>query len=345
VRGNNRSKVFQTNKDKYLYLDLIKKYKEKYEFKLYSYCILDNHAHLLIEVAKIPLSKIMQSIQQVYTQKFNKTYERTGHAFEQRYKGILCDKESYLLSLIRYIHTNPIKAYVAEGLDYRWSSHREYINQKSEIVDLEFPLSLFSKDKAKQRGLYIEFLSKEQDDDIEDYALSKEEIMFLGYGGRGSHGSYNDDHDNCGGHGSYSDHVGHSGHSGENRIDQREKKIQLKLDTIIDNTLDYFGLSQQLLRSNKRSRQISLARRAVIVLSKEYTDEPNIAISRALDVTESLVSKVDKALLESDTVLNEVCREIRDRMKQGRGCDAARTGWDKNVNVNAMRQEQGTTGT
>ncbi|MCG8500583.1 MAG: transposase, partial [Firmicutes bacterium] len=100
VRGNNRSSIFEKKENKAEYLNIIKRYKKKYSFKLYAYCIMDNHAHILIEVDKAPLSKIMQVIQQVYTQNYNKDYERTGHVFEQRYKAIICDKDSYLLNLI-----------------------------------------------------------------------------------------------------------------------------------------------------------------------------------------------------------------------------------------------------
>ena len=72
TRGNNKEKIFGEENEKEEYLRIIKKYKDRYGFKLYAYCIMDNHAHLLIEVGNIPLSKIMQGIQQVYTQRYNR---------------------------------------------------------------------------------------------------------------------------------------------------------------------------------------------------------------------------------------------------------------------------------
>jgi putative transposase len=110
VKGNNGEDVFKEESHKNKYLDIIASYKTMMGFILYAYCIMDNHAHLLIEVRDIPLSKIMQRIQQVYTQWFNHKYKRTGHVFQQRYKALLCDKDSYLLQLVRYIHNNPVKA-------------------------------------------------------------------------------------------------------------------------------------------------------------------------------------------------------------------------------------------
>ncbi len=104
VRGNNKHYVFQADEMKKIHLKKIKKYIEKYDCKLYAYVIMDNHAHLLIEVSDIPLSKPMQLIQQTFTQHYNKINKRTGHVFEQRYKAVLCDKDEYLLTLIKYIH-------------------------------------------------------------------------------------------------------------------------------------------------------------------------------------------------------------------------------------------------
>ncbi|MGV8146404.1 MAG: transposase [Alkaliphilus sp.] len=86
--------------------DTLKRYKEELElgFKLYAYCIMNNHIHLLLEVEKAPLGKTMQRVQQVYTKKYNKKNNRTGHVFGQRYKAVLCNKDAYLLHLTSSPH-------------------------------------------------------------------------------------------------------------------------------------------------------------------------------------------------------------------------------------------------
>ena len=99
---------------------------------------MDNHAHLLIEVDDIPLSKIMQGIQQVFTQHYNRKNRTTGHVFEQRYKSFLCAKDAYLLQLIRYIHQNPVRSKLTGGLNYQWSSHQEYIGNPG-LAEVNFP--------------------------------------------------------------------------------------------------------------------------------------------------------------------------------------------------------------
>ncbi|KJS19098.1 MAG: hypothetical protein VR72_20425 [Clostridiaceae bacterium BRH_c20a] len=153
-RGNNGEDILSQEKDKIEYIEILKKYKIRYGFNLYAYCIMDNHVHLLVETGVIPLSKIMQGIQQSFTQRYNKRYQRTGHVFQQRYKAKLCDMENYLLQLIKYIHHNPIKARIS-GLSYNWSSHYNYAKGLgNSLVDVESILNLLSEDRNRAIKLY-----------------------------------------------------------------------------------------------------------------------------------------------------------------------------------------------
>jgi len=90
---------------------------------LYAFALMPNHLHLLMETAEIHLSKIMQGLQQSYTAYFNRKYEVEGHLFQGRYKAILCDGDAYLLTLLKYIHLNPVRAKISGRPDeYLWSS-------------------------------------------------------------------------------------------------------------------------------------------------------------------------------------------------------------------------------
>ena len=175
TRGNNKEYISESDQDKNEYLKRVKKYIEKYKGKLYAYAMMDNHCHMLIEVSDIPLSKIMQLIQQTYTMWYNKTNKRSGHVFEQRYKSILCDKDTYLLSLIRYIHQNPIRANIAD-INYQFSSHMEYKRGKRNICEVENVLSMFSKDKKQAIESYLEFMECEETKSTDEskYDLSEE---------------------------------------------------------------------------------------------------------------------------------------------------------------------------
>lgn len=164
VRGNQRQKIFNDKQDFLKYLQIIIDYKERYYYYLYSYVLMDNHVHLLVETGNTPLSKIMQGINQRYTMYFNRKYETVGHLFQGRYKALLCDRDVYLLSLIKYINMNPVRAKIVDEMsEYQWSSHSEYAKRtkKKGIIDVDQVLRLFSEDKATARKLYQSYMRGE----------------------------------------------------------------------------------------------------------------------------------------------------------------------------------------
>src|SRR4030042_3446734 len=145
VRGNQRQRIFKDATDYQKYLQILSTYKQRYRFFIYSYMLMSNHVHLLIEVQSNPLSKILQGINQSYTMYFNRRYKTVGHLFQGRYKAILCDRDKYLLQLLKYLHHNPLRARLAESPAlYRWSSHRAYIagTDISGLVDTESVLGM-----------------------------------------------------------------------------------------------------------------------------------------------------------------------------------------------------------
>ena len=96
VRGNQRQETFVSDGDYQAYLQRLGKYRDRYSFIVHGYCLMPNHAHLLLESSAQPLAKFMQGLQQSYSQYFNLKHHKTGHVFEGRYKAIICQKEEYL---------------------------------------------------------------------------------------------------------------------------------------------------------------------------------------------------------------------------------------------------------
>ena len=161
VRGNQRQDIFLDEQDRLEYLSRVAHYKEKSGFILYAYVLMSNHVHLLIETPKAPLSRIMQLINFTYTRYFNRKYGKVGHLFQGRYKAILCDRDKYLLGLVRYIHLNPVRAKIVSlPHEYLWSSHSEYIALKKGLVDTNRVLRLFSESVSQARRLYREFVDE-----------------------------------------------------------------------------------------------------------------------------------------------------------------------------------------
>ena len=127
VRGNYRQKTFLNGRDYEAYLERLARYRKRFGVTVYAYCLMSNHVHLLLETGSEPLSKFMQGLQQSYTQYFNRKHHKVGHLFQGRYKAIVCEKDEYLLTLVRYIHLNPIRAKLVQRLDdYPYSGHPEY---------------------------------------------------------------------------------------------------------------------------------------------------------------------------------------------------------------------------
>ena len=123
-RGNNRQPIFATTRDYEFYLEKLLKASKEHECQIHAYVLMTNHVHLLVTPTKIDgLSKMMQMLGRYYVQYFNYNYQRTGTLWEGRYKACLISSEQYLLTCMRYIELNPLRAQmVEEPGQYRWTS-------------------------------------------------------------------------------------------------------------------------------------------------------------------------------------------------------------------------------
>jgi putative transposase len=125
TRGNQKQLVFIEPQDYEKYLFLLAKYKKRYKFRLYCFCLMPNHVHLLIEVQNpLKLNKIMRGLNLSYTLHYNSKYEKVGHLWQDRFKSKIIEKDAYLLECINYIEANPLRAsLVSDITKYRWSSY------------------------------------------------------------------------------------------------------------------------------------------------------------------------------------------------------------------------------
>ncbi|HSH36584.1 transposase [Schnuerera sp.] len=161
-RGNNRAPIFRDEKNKIYLLELLNESKEIYDFELFAYVIMNNHYHFLLRTLNIPISKIMHNINTKYAKYYNEKISRTGPVFEDRYKGILVQDESYFLTLIRYIHNNPVAANLSKSMEeYKWSSDVFYRMNIGNIVDIDIFLEMLSLDRKKAIEKYVELMKKQ----------------------------------------------------------------------------------------------------------------------------------------------------------------------------------------
>lgn len=163
ARGNNREAVFRSDDDRRQWLLLLRRYKERFRFKLHAFALMDNHIHLLLEPSgDSTVSHIMQCLTVAYTKYFNRQWTRAGHVFQGRFHSRLVQKDDYFLVVSRYIHLNPVRAgMVRAPKDYLWSSYRAYLDAAANglrLVDAADVLGLIAPDAQHQRTGYREFV-------------------------------------------------------------------------------------------------------------------------------------------------------------------------------------------
>lgn len=150
-RGNNKELIFKDTIDYQVFKMLLRKLKDALNITIIAYCLMPNHYHLAIKADNTALSPFLQRLTASYTRWFNKKYNRTGSLYEGRFKSKPIENDLYFLTVIRYIHQNPIKASLCNTLlDYTQSSYHEYINQsKWNIVNTSYILNIMNLAKFK----------------------------------------------------------------------------------------------------------------------------------------------------------------------------------------------------
>lgn len=137
-RGNRKEPIFLDYHDYYYFIDLLRKVKEKYKFKLLSFVIMNNHFHLLLKTTKIAvITPIMASLLTTYAMFHNRKHNKVGYVFQGRYKSMIVESDDYLTQLVWYIHNNPVRAELVESAEeYPFSSLKSYLNNDDSLVDI-----------------------------------------------------------------------------------------------------------------------------------------------------------------------------------------------------------------
>lgn len=153
VQGLDHQKIFEENEDKDLYLDIVLRFKERFDMRLYAYCIMPNHAHLLLKEGEIDISSFMRRVGVSFVHWYKMNHAVEGPVFRGRYMSEPLQDESQILQVARFIHQEPVKAgLVREMEEYLWSSYRLYLYQNS-FIDTEAIL-----DRLHYWGPYEEYM-------------------------------------------------------------------------------------------------------------------------------------------------------------------------------------------
>jgi putative transposase len=158
-RGNNRQATFFAEADYRLYLDCLAEAARKYDCAIHAYVLMTNHVHLLVTPGQVEsIARLMQSVGRRYVQYINYSYKRSGTLWEGRYKASLIQSEQYLLTCMRYIELNPVRAGMMERPeDYKWSSYRANAHgTKDELLTPHAEYEALGTTPEQQREAYRE---------------------------------------------------------------------------------------------------------------------------------------------------------------------------------------------
>jgi putative transposase len=161
ARGNNKMEVFVSDEDRHRFLAVLGDVVDRYGWRLYAYCLMDNHYHLALSTPRPNLGAGMGRLNQLYVQWFNRRYDRTGHLFERRYWAALVENEAHMLALIRYIAANPVRAGMCpRPRDWPWSSAQATAGLVSPptFLDVEWVLSQFAADRGAAAAVYARLI-------------------------------------------------------------------------------------------------------------------------------------------------------------------------------------------
>jgi len=166
ARGDHQGSIFEDDADRMTFLDILSEVVTRFNWVCHAYCLMDNHYHLMVETPEANLSKGMRHLNGVYTQASNRRHGLSGHLFQGRYKGILVDRDSYLLELARYVVLNPVRAgMVKDPADWPWSSYRAMIGDSPapRWLTAETLLCQFSRQVTAARRRYRQFVEEGMD--------------------------------------------------------------------------------------------------------------------------------------------------------------------------------------
>lgn len=165
IRGIEKRKIFEDDHDHNEFVSRMGDLARAGKTGIYAWALMPNHVHILLRSGVQGLSKYMRRLLTGYAVVYNRRHERHGHLFQNRYKSILCEEDTYFMELVRYIHLNPLRAHLVEDLNflekYPWCGHGILMGRfKNEWQDRDHVLSWFGKKEGMARRAYQKYVAE-----------------------------------------------------------------------------------------------------------------------------------------------------------------------------------------
>ncbi|MBM9606239.1 transposase [Desulfopila inferna] len=303
-RGRRGENIFVDRDDYETFIALLQETSEMFELRVSVFCLMSNHYHILVQTPLANLSRAMRHINGVYTQRYNRRRNTDGQLFRGRYKSVLVQEDSHLLELLRYIHRNPVRANMCNGVgDYLWSSHREYSNsaKKWDWLHKEFLLRMFDQDPHRAKKQYKDFVQCEESAEFTNFFSRKNLTSFFG--------SQN-----------FIDWVKSTYRQLQNHKEiPQSKHLTPTIDDIKRAVCEYYEIEQKHLEQTKRG-QVNEARNVAVYLAREKCGLSLETIGRQFELLKyssvsSIVTRTEKKLLE-DKPLRDRIEEISQKLSK-----------------------------
>lgn len=285
VRGVERCDIFGDDNDRSRFVSSLSKLLVQTGTECLAWTLMSNHVHLLLRPRQTLLAPVMRRLLTGYAVYFNLRHQRFGHLFQNRYKSIVCEEDTYLLELIRYIHLNPLRAGVVADLaaldSYPWAGH-SIIMGKGDMAGqvADEVLAYFGKRKKEAREKYRQFVA-------DGVALGKR--LELGSGRRISKSALEELGDEP-----YDARVLGSGEFIRELQHRQELEAQLpqvmELKSIVDRVCEHYGITTDALRENSRRASIAEARSVICYLAVRRAGYSGVEVGRLVNLGRAGVS-------------------------------------------------------
>ena len=165
IRGIEKRKIVNDQRDREDFVTRLGDIAGDTDTSIYAWALLNNHAHILLQSSDVGISQFMRRLLTGYAINYNLRHKRHGHLFQNRYKSIVCEKDTYFIELVRYIHLNPLRANLVSNLkeldSYMWCGHSVLVGKTAnDWQDRDFVLKWFGKTEGEARRSYRDYVKK-----------------------------------------------------------------------------------------------------------------------------------------------------------------------------------------
>ena len=290
VRGIERRDIFLNDDDRRFFLERLAKLLSATGTECLAWALMSNHFHLLLCPRVTKLSVFMRRLLTGYAIVFNLQHQRSGHLFQNRYKSIVCQEDTYLLELVRYIHLNPLRAGLVKTIDeldgYPWGGHAVLMgNHELNGHQADDVLRLFGRSKRSARQKYREFV-------IDGIKNGRRNDLVGGGLRRSMAASHASDYV------AFDERIlGNSAfvESLWREVDPQENYgAKMSLTGIIQGTAEVFGVKVDALRQGSRVKDLAEAKAVICYLAVRECGFNGVEVAQALNLSRSGVSVAAK---------------------------------------------------